>query len=226
MPKITLDHILVGCAVVVTALVAHKYLTQDSRPSAAAAAAAVEVSAEDWQEIVAVGHGDGNDGAIMTVATFLDFECPFCRHSELDVLGPFHAANPDDVKIVRLHYPLPGHPYALPAAHAAECASAQGRFTAYSTELFRLQGKLASSPFVEAATAVELPDMVAFERCLDASGSSDLIDRHTELGQRIGVSGTPTVVVNGKMYPGGGPTALQFDSLLADLRATAAGDRE
>ncbi len=69
----------------------------------------------------------GPGDAWVTIVEFADFECPYCRVEE-PVLQAITAAYGSDVRVVFKHFPLGFHPDAWPAAIAAECARAQGRF--------------------------------------------------------------------------------------------------
>ena len=161
-----------------------------------------------------MGHSEGAQNAAVTIVSYLDFECPFCRQSELDLIEPFRAAHAENVRVIRLHFPLGGHPYVMTAAHAAECAGAQGKFSAYSARLFKRQKELSQDPYSSIAYESGVPDLESFEDCREAKRFLGVIESHRTLGNRLGVSGTPTVVVNGAMYPGGGPTRHQLDSII------------
>src|SRR5512140_2318681 len=78
----------------------------------------------------------GPSDAWVTVIEFGDFQCGFCRAEEPIVVN-LEAAYAPDVRVVFKHYPLMSHADARPAAVAAECANAQGRFWEMHDLLFR-----------------------------------------------------------------------------------------
>ena len=80
----------------------------------------------------------GPAAAPVTVFEWSDYECPFCRRAQ-DVLQRLQAEFPDTVRFVFKDFPLRSHPNALPAALAARCAGAQGRYWEYHDLLFVAQ---------------------------------------------------------------------------------------
>lgn len=96
-----------------------------------------------------------------------------------------------------LHYPLDMHPQAVPAALGAECAGEQGRFAEYLDVVYAEQDSLGNREWASLAARAGVPDTVAFNGCMAQEFGRDVIDRGKELGRRIGVNGTPTVIVNG-----------------------------
>jgi protein-disulfide isomerase len=56
-----------------------------------------------------------------------DFECPFCG-SFHKTLKAVREQYPTQVALTYVHFPLPMHRFALPAARVAECADDQVRF--------------------------------------------------------------------------------------------------
>src|SRR6185436_6175530 len=73
----------------------------------------------------------------VTIVSFTDFECPFCRklHPVLDGLRDRHA---DRVHFVRKMKPLAGHPGARPAAEAWVCAPL-GKRDAVAAALYEME---------------------------------------------------------------------------------------
>jgi protein-disulfide isomerase len=134
---------------------------------------------------------------LLTVVEFMDFQCPYCARwaSRLDSLV---AEFGDVIQVTVHHFPLPRHPFALPAAVAAECAHEQGAFPAFKAALFEGQAELGSRPWVGFAEAAGVPDLELFEKCSGRSPESfERIVYGMELGRRVGVRGTPTVWVDG-----------------------------
>lgn len=74
------------------------------------------------------GHFRGPDSARVTLVEFGDYQCPSCGAYApivLEVLRRY----PQQVRLEFHHYPLISiHPYAMPAAMAAEAAGEQGKF--------------------------------------------------------------------------------------------------
>jgi protein-disulfide isomerase len=87
----------------------------------------------------------GPADAWVTIVEFSDFECPFCARVQttLDTVLPEFGS---DVRLVFKNFPLSFHAYARPAAIAAECAHAQGRFWEFHDLVFAGQAALFGGP--------------------------------------------------------------------------------
>jgi protein-disulfide isomerase len=147
----------------------------------------------------------GPASARVTVVEFSDFECPFCRKAA-PMISRLRERFSTEVRFVWRNYPLSIHQHARLAAEAAQCAHDQGRFWAFHDELFR-DPTLLPPPHLE-ATAVRLGlDMEAFMRCLSGHVHGGDVATDVEAGEQVGVSGTPTVFINGVAFVG----ALSYD---------------
>ena len=135
------------------------------------------------------------DEANITITEYGDFQCPAC--------GQFHpvlkAIKQDYVVDVDYkHFPLSQiHPYAQTAAEASECARDQNRFWAYHDVLYENQDRLAKTYLYDYAEALGL-DMQRFRTCLDNREKQVLVTQDYQDGVQAGVTGTPTVFVNGE----------------------------
>jgi protein-disulfide isomerase len=166
----------------------------------------------EWLELRDAGPRTGPAAAPLQIVYFSDFECPACRtmHQRLDSLSQRH---PGSVAVTMLHFPIESlHPHARAAAAAAECAAGQSRFAEYSQALFGAQERIGITPWEDFARQAGVPDIPAFRACLGDQQVHARVRRHESMGARLGVTGTPTVVVNGLMfsYP---PSTPQLDSI-------------
>ena len=113
-------------------------------------------------------------------------------------MDSLRAKYPQDVAVLFRHFPLPMHPYARPAALAAVCAAAQGRFETFYDALYNLQDSLGHMPWLRYAVRAGVPDTAAFATCVaDSAGVARLTDDQAA-GNKLQVEGTPTVLVNGR----------------------------
>jgi protein-disulfide isomerase len=141
----------------------------------------------------------GPPAAPVHIVVFTDFECPYCFEAE-QTLAHLREKYGDRVALYYLNYPLPNHVYARPAAVAAMCAAAQGRYAEFHDFLFAHQQELAHANYAEWAAAAGL-DRAAFEAC-EASGAADQrVDQDIREGIAAGVAATPTFLVNGRLVP-------------------------
>ena len=104
---------------------------------------------------------------------------------------------PDSVKIVFKHYPLTFHKEALPAALASMAAGQQGKFWEYHDELFLYQNSLSNKKFLEIAQNMGL-DMKEFSLDMMRPSLRKKIEQDMNDAKKAGVTGTPTIFVNGR----------------------------
>ncbi len=143
--------------------------------------------------------------APVTIVEFSDFQCPFCARSQA-VLKQVLEKYPNDVKLVFRHFPLESHPQARLAAEAAECAARQGKFWEYHDQLFASAGELPRSRLQGLAETIGL-DPQGFSSCLDGGTTGVRVAADLMAGRQLGVTGTPTFFVNGRMLEGAQPFA-------------------
>lgn len=137
----------------------------------------------------------GPADAPVTLALFTDFECPYCKQI-IPLLDEVLAKNPQTVKLAFKNMPLKFHKMAEPAAKASLAAHEQGKFWPLHDRLFA-ESKLSEDGIKKIAASIGL-DMARFEKdmaspSIQAKLQKDLID-----AQSVGVTGTPTVFVNGR----------------------------
>jgi len=104
---------------------------------------------------------------------------------------------PDSVKIVFKHYPLSFHKQALPAARASMAAAEQGKFWEYHDELFINQNSLSSEKYIAIARNMGL-DLKKFSLDMMRPSLLQKIEQDIADAQKAGVTGTPTIFINGR----------------------------
>lgn len=166
-----------------------------------------------WKELARSGHVRGDTDAPVTILEFADFECPICRSFTTGPLRGVEARYGDSLRIVFRHWPLSYHRFAYPAARAAECAAAQGRFFPYHDLLYQKQDSLGLKSFLSFAVESGVPDTAAFRKCNSTSDSIPEVSRDIAAAKQAGGTGTPTILVNGNRLPGA-PDSTTFDSVV------------
>jgi protein-disulfide isomerase len=106
--------------------------------------------------------------------------------------------NPESVKLVFKDFPLSSHKFSRQAAIAAVAAGRQGKFWEFHDLLFKDYNRLNEQKFIEIAQKLDL-DMKRFDQDRKAPGIVALINRDLAEGNRMGVRGTPTVFINGRL---------------------------
>jgi len=152
-------------------------------------------------EVAAIGPARGPADARVTIVSWSDYQCPYCKSAE-PVLEQLLALYPKDVRVVHRHLPLEFHAQARPAAIAAVCADEQGRFWDYHAELFAHQSELSSDSFDQFADALSL-DRAAFDACLGSAAAAERVDRDVRDATAAGATGTPSFNLNGIQWSGG-----------------------
>jgi protein-disulfide isomerase len=130
------------------------------------------------------------------IVEFADFECRYCAKVALE-LAKLKARYPKDVALVFRHFPLSGiHPNAWQAARAAECAARQGRFDSVAAVIFAFQDSLGRRSWTWFAQRGGVADTAAFAACARERGDAAAIAADIAAGERLGVRGTPTIIMN------------------------------
>lgn len=106
--------------------------------------------------------------------------------------------NPETVKLVFKHFPLRNNKFARPAAIAALAAEKQGKFWEFHDLLFKDYNRLNAQKVREIAQRLNL-DMQKFDQDQKAPQFGAMIKRDVSEGNRVGVRGTPTVFINGRL---------------------------
>lgn len=188
---------------------------------------------EDMERLVELARGvtKGEESAPVTIVEFGDFQCPACGQFARSVKPQIELTYVDQgrAKFVFYDYPLVGmHPNAFIGARAARCAEDQERFWEYHDALFQNQSRW-STEADPAGTLVEYAetaglDADAFESCLRSDRHAELVSANMELGKQLGVTGTPTVMVNA-----GGQTRRvgnSFQAIQAAIEQLTGGSSE
>jgi NhaA family Na+:H+ antiporter len=156
--------------------------------------------------------GDTHARDEVTVLIYGDYLCPYCRRLR-GVLERLRHALGERLVYVFRHFPNEhAHPGAEFASEAAEAAGRQGKFWPMHDALYELEPPVTREHVLEAARSIGL-DMDRFDRDLADPQIRDQIVEDLADGRRNGVTGTPTIFVDGLRYDG----AWDFYSMLEAL---------
>ena len=174
-----------------------------SNGNAVTAPVAVE-GLDDLERLVELAQGmtKGDENAPVTIIEFGDYQCPSCQSWAMQVKPQVELAYVESGKAKLVFYDWPivnGHPNAFLAARASRCAADQGKYWEYHDNLFRNQARWAAmtapaSTFVDYAETLGL-DGGDFSACLNSDRHAELVTANMELGNQLGVNGTPTIYV-------------------------------
>lgn len=162
----------------------------------------------------------GPANAPVTIVEFADFECPYCGrfYPTLQLVEKNYGTR---VRLVYRQFPLTNiHPKAQKAAEASLCANDQGRFWEFYDALFNDQSRLDVSSLKQQAQALRL-NTTTFNSCLDSGKHAATILKDKEDAKKVGVTGTPTVFINGRLLAGRSYSEVQ--EVIEDELKRAAG---
>lgn len=194
----------------------------DSAPKAAAPQAI-----KDYASLVTpTSPALGSEKAPVTIVEFSDFQCPFCRKFYNDAYQEIKKTYIDTgkVRMVFRHYPLSFHPAARPAAIASQCAFDQGKFWEYHDLMFEEQDKQGQGTVTFGAAELKAwaqklgMNASKFNSCLDSSEHGDIVDTDMKVAGTLGITGTPSFVVNGKLIVGAQPFSTFKEAIDAALK--------
>jgi len=150
----------------------------------------------------------GDSNATVMIDIFEDFQCSACQYftESIEPLIIQYLVEPGKAKYTFHNYPfLDGATVnsdgeSDQSANAVMCANEQGKFWDMKAIIYANwngegQGALNNSRLEAMAKTVGL-DMTDFNNCFDANKYEKEIQADFDLGDQLGVSGTPTVFVN------------------------------
>lgn len=159
----------------------------------------------------------GSDSAKLEVTEYADYQCPYCQDFDAIQL-PVVKQQLIETGIVRWRYrdfPLDMHPHSRLAAHAAACANDQGKYWPMHEALYQHQAewsplKNAAGAFSDYAKAAGL-DVSQYDACMTSAKYAGRIQASYDEGIKVGVTGTPSFIIGGRLYT----NALPSDSIRA-----------
>ncbi len=181
-----------------------------TRPSTVSIPANVVVQPSDTSGFA--GYVKGAATAPIEITEYADYQCPFCQTFATLQMPTIEERliNPGRLRWRYRDFPLQQHPFARLAAHSAACADEQGKYWAQHERIYQGQQEWAASSsaapmFRNYAQAAGL-DLGRYDTCMESGKYAGRIQADYNSGVELGVSSTPTLLVNGRLYRG------RFDS--------------
>jgi protein-disulfide isomerase len=179
------------------------------------------------------GKAIGNPNAKVVIESYEDFQCPSCKiyteNVEKQLLQSTYISS-GQVYYVFMQYPfidsnsLTKESYQ--AANASMCALEQGRFWEYHDILYANQGAVENGGSfndkrLQAFSESLGLDMTSFNKCFSADKYSTEIEAEFQKAKAAGVTGTPTIFLNGTLVtPGFVPTYDEIKSAIDSALAS------
>lgn len=152
----------------------------------------------------------GAESAKITIIEYSDFQCPYCLRFTQEVKPRIIDAyvKTGKVRLAFKQMPILSEDSRI-AALASECAADQGKFWEFHDAVFNdraAKGRLAmdKNRSVEVAAALKL-DADKFRDCMQNDRTLARVQADLDEGRTIGVRGTPTFLINGKLFVGAQP---------------------
>lgn len=153
----------------------------------------------------------GNPQAPVKIVTFSDFLCPSCRRFALAfdqyVEGPtgphvalHYRSYPLD-STCAAHLPRVMHPGACEVARGGVCASLLGNFWEYHDAVYLAPPNDPDTDDIVRIAVNAGLDEAAFRACLAEPRAEAALQSDIEEAVRLGVTGTPTLFINGRRVP-------------------------
>lgn len=216
-----MTRLLAGGALVlalIAALVAADRWNADEAPT-------IVVPAGGMPDLPIDGRVIGEPNAPVKVIEYGDYQCPGCGFFARELE---HRLIDDYVSTGQVSFEYRDFAFigddSVRAAEAAFCALDQGAFWPYHRTLFLNQDGENEGAFRESrlrAMAERLNlDTARFEQCLGARSYQDEIEATRQEARALGISGTPSFVINGTLIEYRG-----YDSVAAAIEAALAASR-
>ncbi|PWT98370.1 MAG: hypothetical protein C5B51_29460 [Terriglobia bacterium] len=158
----------------------------------------------------------GPANAPVTIVEFGDLQCPDCKMEAPVLHQEVPKAFPDRVRVIFKDYPLDSiHPWARAAAIAGRCVYRQDpqAFWKFYDWDYENQEEISTENLkskVMGWAGQNGIDTLQLSRCIDTKASESEVNRSVAEGRALGITGTPTLFINGRKIGGLRWQDLQF----------------
>jgi protein-disulfide isomerase len=142
----------------------------------------------------------GTAGASVQIVEFSDMQCPYCRR-QVEALQQIVNAYPGKVSWYFKNYPLSFHPDSALAHRALMAAGRQGKFWEMHDAIFANQASIKRNDLIRMASQLKL-DIAQFNADIENASIDAEVEKDRVEGERLGVSGTPAMFINGRPLTG------------------------
>lgn len=157
--------------------------------------------------------GDGivfNSGLPIKIDIFEDFQCPVCKLFEAPI-GGYLTSLVTEKKAQVTYHPLSflgngtKDDESIAASNAAYCAVDEDKFLDFHKALYEVQSQVENSGFLSTENLLTIGKKIgitskSFTDCVTNKSKLVSVVASTESMQRYGVNGTPTTLINGKLW--------------------------
>ncbi|MDD5542533.1 MAG: DsbA family protein [Acidobacteriia bacterium] len=168
----------------------------------------------------------GPENAAVTLIEFCDLQCPDCK-GMVDNLNAVLPGYEGKVRVLFKNYPLISkHPWSEPAALVARCAYQQNpaAFWNYYDFYYSQQQSITSANLRERSLEVGKQtglDVDQLTRCFDSKASLPAVQSDVFEALKLGVKGTPTLLINGRFVFNEDMTQKDYRKLIDEALASS-----
>lgn len=155
----------------------------------------------------------GNPNGNLTLTEFFDYNCPVCKNVPA-ILQKLIAAD-KDLRIVLREWPVLAESSEM-AARASLASLKQDKYWQFHQQLMSISGQLKEASIMRAADRVGL-DRARLTKDMQSDEVSEHIWQSLDLGDHMGLSGTPTFIA-GNDGAFGHQTYAQLKELISQAR--------
>lgn len=175
------------------------------------------------------GPSRGPADAPVILVEFSDLQCPHCKAAQPTVEKLL--SEEKNARLVFQNFPLTGHDWAMKAASYADCVarSSGDAFWKFVQATYDTQTDITAANADEKLTAIADASGVKgadMATCAAQPETTDRVQHSVALGKAVGVSGTPTLFINGRSVSNlGGMSYEELKSLVEFAGKDAEGTK-
>ena len=162
----------------------------------------------DTKDTVIIGNPSGD----VTIVEFFDYNCPYCKTAAKDLQTLIKVDG--NIKFIPREWPILNNNSVI-AAKAALASVAQAKYKEFHWSLMK-EGSLTESKIFDIAKNLGINISVLKEN-MESEFVVNHIAKTTALARRIGFSGTPLFIIEGRFLPGYVPLE-ELEKLISDIR--------
>ncbi len=156
----------------------------------------------------------GNPKGTTVIYEFSDYNCPYCKRMAPIIEKAIKADK--NIKVILREFPILG-PSSKLASKAALAAKMQGKYQQAHFALIGVKGRLSESKVFKLLAGVGL-DLDRLKKDMKRPEIDQAIEKNLQIGQLLGINGTPAFIAAEKLYPG----ALSPEQFAQMLKAATA----
>lgn len=160
-----------------------------------------------------------NPGLPTVIDVWEDPQCPSCMRFENATGDYVNSLVRENKATVRFHVLSFLGAESVRAANAVFCAADEDQFLDFHDAIYAVQSPLEGSGFLSSENLIKIGKKIGlssatFAECVTNGSKVELVQAHSDSMAKYGVTGTPTVFINGKRWQ---PTTNDFT--LNDFRS-------